>query len=78
MVLLTALTIKTTVLHWEPSEEICLLTVSDKHKASINFAKRGEYESWLENEVFEVVTDNYQHCISTKWVITGKDGTKRI
>ena len=59
---------KNDVLHWEPSvdEETCLLTVSDEHKASISFAKQAEYESWLENEVFEVVTDNHQHCISTK------------
>ena len=63
------------MLHWEPyvDEETCLLTVSDEHKASISFANQAEYESWIKNEVF---TDNHQHCISTKWVITEKGGRK--
>ena len=69
---------KNDVLLWELSvdEETCLLTVSDEQKAFLSFAKQAEYESWLENEAFEVVTDNHQHCISTKWVTTEKDGTK--
>ena len=41
-------------------------------------AKEQEIQSWIDNDVFEIVRDSGQKCISVRWVITEKVKGGRI
>ena len=51
----------------DKTEMIVFLTNND-----VTVAKDREFQSWAENNVFEMVEDRGQHCISVRWVITEK------
>ena len=62
---------------WKPLNQDVLVCTSD----DIMAAKLCELENWEKNEVYSAVTDEGQHCISCRWVITEKgnpDGRSRI
>ena len=51
----------------DKTEMIVFLTNND-----VTVAKDREFQSWVENDVFEMVEDRGQKCISVRWVITEK------
>ena len=59
------------VSHWEPVEEIIMLTEYEEDE--ILKAKQKELDSWLENEVYEECANLGQQSIRTRWVTTHKD-----
>ena len=51
----------------DSSEMIVFLTNNE-----VTVAKDKEFQNWVENNVFEMVEDRGQKCISVRWVITQK------
>ena len=45
---------------------------------SFDAAKKQEIENWKSNNVYEVVTDKGQKCVSTRWVCTLKETSNGI
>ena len=63
------------------TEQVALLSKHDELSQEIIDAKEKEIENLVENEVFQVVPNKNQVCISSRWVITEKlncDGKKMM
>ena len=72
------------VLWWreaERVENVLVLSTVDEHNQEIIDAKEKEFQNLVDNDVFELVHDEGQKAISTKWVFHEKikeDGSKRV
>ena len=51
------------------AEDVLILTSIDHYSQEIVDAKDKEYKNLLEHDVFEVVNDDDQSTISTKWIM---------
>ena len=72
------------VLWWrkaERVENVLVLSIVDEYNQDIVDGKEKEFQNLVDNDVFELVHDESQKTISTKWVFHEKikeDGSKRV
>ena len=62
-------------------ENVLVLSRVDEHNQEIVDVKEKEFQNLVDNDVFELVHDDGQKAISTKWVSHEKikeDGSKRV